>query len=78
MALPKKVLTPTHERYLQKFQYKEALSSVLKVCHTEGCREKWEGLCITKVYLTSPGPSEIGHNSFISNTSGLLVGFRVW
>ena len=31
----------------------------------------------TKVYLTSPGPSEIGHNSFISQPRGLLVGFRV-
>ena len=31
MALPKKILTPRHERFLRKFQYKEALSSALKV-----------------------------------------------
>lgn len=31
VALPKKILTPRHEKFLRKFQYKEALSSALKV-----------------------------------------------
>ena len=45
-------------------------------------KQKHDTIIGSKVYLTSPGPSEIGHNSFIShktaNTSGFLVGFRVY